>query len=166
MNLYQWCWADYPCCYDDDNERYNRYNHRTSKNTPYQAYNCYGYAFGTYLWEDFFDFQEMVGDCEFDDELDELLDYLANESVLTTFPDYCIIDKDEVDRHKEVVAMRLGYNDFHFMVKHKNGQWYEKRGATANIHRVPRRVVFSDSWGSGCAFGNYTSKIIFFARNN
>lgn len=164
MNLYQWCWANYPCCYDDNDIRYNRYHTRTAKNTPYQAYNCYGYAFGTYLWEDFGDFQDMVYDCNNKEELDELLDFLAEDRVLSTFPDYCIIDRDEVNNYKEVIAMRLSYDDFHFMVRRKNGQWYEKKGATANIHRVPRRVVFSDEWYSyPCS---YFSKIVFFAKNN
>lgn len=150
----------YPCYCKDENERYNIDKVRTIRNTYVRSYNCYGYAFGTFLWEDFDDFGlNMSLAKEKDDYLEELSDLVS-----TTFPDYCRISAEELPLYKKktVIAMRLSDDDFHFRVRKRNGIWYEKCGMFP-IRRCPQYPLTTDeseTWDF--MFESYDSKIIYF----
>lgn len=138
---------------------------RNVKNTYYRNYNCMGYALDTYSW-----LCALLEGGEFDpfplDEEDDKEEILAScvQYLLDTFALKQISRQQAYNTKSkvEVVAFRIGYADFHFMVRRKNGQWYHKMGAT-HIARIEKDTVFAPVWYNG--YGDaYDSEIIFFEK--
>jgi hypothetical protein len=51
-------------------------------------------------------------------------------------------------RGKEYIAFRMGPNDFHFLLRHRNGYWTGKMGSSP-IRRIRKSQVFAPQWGTG-----------------
>lgn len=143
----------------------NLQNKRNVRNTPKRNYNCGGYALNTFSWLCPYP-QKMHNDLFngwLDYDLEEAQELCA-KWIERNFRNYECITEEEVNNYKntEVVAFRCGKYDFHFIVRKRNGIWYEKMGAKNKIDIVPKEEVFSSCWyGSGY---NYRSKIAFFAK--
>lgn len=124
-----------------------------------RSYNCMGYALGIKKWlrpDALLDFRnsdpEDEYDYEYDDEVETYTDYISGaiavvEELVDTYKLKPVQRKDMV-RGKEYVAFRMGPNDFHFLLRHKNGYWTGKMGS-APIRRIRKSQVFAPQWGTG-----------------
>lgn len=126
-----------------------------------RSYNCMGYALGIKEW-----LRPEVLDCfrnsdpedeyyyeyDYDDEIETYTDYISGaiavvEELVDTYKLKPVQRKDMV-RGKEYIAFRMGPNDFHFLLRHRNGYWTGKMGS-APIRRIRKSQVFAPQWGTG-----------------
>ena len=141
---------------------------RNVRNTPITDYNCGGYALGTFSW-----YRPALKLMDWGDECVSLTPTEVEETykhcietILTDFPTMRVIRKVKDLRANEyAIAFRLGgidgVDDFHFIKRARNGQWYHKRGALAP-ERISKDKIFEPVWyNSGWL---YRGKIILFAK--
>lgn len=127
--------ATYPDFFNLEHKR-NRFN------TSLRNYNCGGYALGIYVWyqfEDYFDTVWEVG-------VEEMTRLCVN-AILHDFPTMRVInDLHELQKNERAIAFRICENDFHFMMRHKNGHWSHKPGRTF-IRSITKAEVFNpEGW--------------------
>lgn len=132
-------------------------------------YNCGGYALETYDW------YRPSDDCFFDygiDEMDEAtmleqtqkcVDYMLNQfkGLLRV-----IQGTWELKENEYMIAFKIdanGENDFHYMKRGNNGQWYHKMGGCP-IRRIKKEKVFKEYWIFNSI--TYYGKTVFFAMQN
>lgn len=131
---------------------------RTIKNTDKGRYNCAGYALKTFTWFDFDDFNYYSTMKHKNAEVIKL-----SKVLLKQFPTLRIIKAlPELQANEYPIAFRVGSQDFHFMCRGKNKQWYHKMGNSPKINRVTESEVFTEIWESASC--TYDSKIILFAK--
>ncbi len=132
---------------------------RTIKNTPKELYNCGGYALKTFNWLSF------NIPCRGNSSIKKknaTLKLLIQE-LLEDFPTLRLIKKlSDIQSNEYPIVMRVSENDFHFMCRGKNNQWYNKMGFSSPIHKVKQEKVFSKAWNTG--WECYDSKIALFAK--
>ena len=141
---------------------YNKEN-RNTKNTHISEYNCGGYALGTFNWYCPYDSNHKDRVCtSFFGMMskEETLDYMV-QFMLEDFKDELrlINSVKELNKNEYAIAFRIGYCDFHFIKRGRNGVWYHKMGNN-NIERFPKERVFADSWSGG---DKYDSRVVLFA---
>lgn len=147
-------------------DEFNLDGKRNQRNTPYNAYNCMGYALDTYSW-----LYAYLDDGETDafdygvekEEQEETLMSCARY-LLDTFSLVPITRKQaETARgRKQIIAFRIAKYDFHFMVRRRNGQWYHKMGSCP-IEKIKKSAVFANEWHNDCG-DVYDSEILFFEK--
>ena len=131
-------------------------------------YNCFGYAIGTYDWEDCEDFidysefsyaalKDLSEEYMLNENLMIMLDYLL-ERFTTARRIFCISDATSAER---VIAMRVGLDDFHFARLGSDGIWTHKPGRGC-VREMTDEEFWSDCWCRETAF-HYTSEIILIA---
>ena len=110
------------------NDPLNLYGARTLKNSNKRVYNCGGYALGTFNWylpaatlEDFNECMECL------DEKSLLEQFTSN--ILEEFLNLERIDFSDIPKVKDII---IGFavkerDDFHFIRRGRNFQWYHKR---------------------------------------
>ena len=137
-----------------EDDAYNLGNNRTIKNTPKERYNCGGYALGTFSW--YCPYSEEDDDGWFGfhcgyrtrEEAWEKTMYLVGFML----NDFCgqlriIRQLSDLKRHEYAIAFRLSADgDFHYIKQGKNGVWYHKRGASAEIHTMSTDEVLNTRW--------------------
>ena len=130
------------------------------------GFNCQGFALGTYKWD--FPYDRAYRGVMFtaDEEDDYLIDQYLNITVNWLLNHYCnqlriIKDIKDAKEDEEVIAYRVGANDFHFMKRKSNGKWYHKPGANP-IRIAEQKEVFSKVWANRDGT-TYTSDIVLFA---
>ena len=148
---------------------YYNFNHRTSRNTDLEDYNCGGYALGTFNWYlPMSDLSETTWRLVEDRKMsvDEIAQYYA-DYILKDFEGYIrrIQDLKELKKDEQAIAFRVGEEDFHFCKRGKNGVWYHKPGRNT-IRRIKRTEVFAERWVSPNSYTIYDSEIILFALKN
>ena len=57
---------------------------------------------------------------------------------------------------KRYVAYRANSNDFHFMLRHENGNWSHKPGGKSP-QAISQKIVFSEEWP-----GYYNFPVLYF----
>ncbi len=131
-------------------------------------YNCFGYAVGTYEWEDCEDFIDYT---EYSDtELGSLIEeYMLNENLMIMLE--CFFERfttarqishiSEATSAERVIAMRVGLDDFHFARLGSDGIWTHKPGRGC-VREMTEEELWSDCWCRETAF-HYTSEIILIA---
>ena len=76
----------------------------------------------------------------------------------------------ELNKDEYAVAFRFTSDwlqeDFHFIKRARNGQWYEKMGSSSYINRVPTKKVFAPEWTYSNAISEivYDSPLVLFAK--
>lgn len=147
-------------------DKFNIDHKRNQRNTPYNAYNCMGYALDTYSWLYAYldDGETDAFDYGVDKEKQEETLMSCARYLLDTFSLVPIMRKQaETARgRKQIVAFRIAEYDFHFMVRRKNGQWYHKMGS-CSIEKIKKSAVFADIWKNDCG-DIYDSEILFFEK--
>lgn len=139
---------------------------RTIKNSPIGKYNCAGYALNTFNW--FLPFEDIGYDRFNDGDIDLPFDeqYLNYMTIylLQHFPTLHLISQEEIKNYPrhEIIAFRIGCDDFHFIIRKKNYIWYHKMG-NQKIKQTKTNMVLNDLWDFDTNT-YYESKIIFFVR--
>ena len=137
-----------------EDDAYNLGNNRTIKNTPKERYNCGGYALGTFSW--YCPYTEEDDDGWFGfhcgyrtrEEAWEKTMYLVGFML----NDFCgqlrvIRQLSDLKQHEYAIAFRVSADgDFHYVKQGKNGVWYHKRGASAEIHTMSTDEVLNTRW--------------------
>ena len=133
----------------------NDSNRRNIRNSNKLSYNCGGYALGTFSWYCPYP-PEYEGQSVSDIPLQVLIDTMLND-----FKGRLRLIKDckECKRGERVIAFRTStWDDFHYMLRGRNGLWYHKMGNQEEIRRVSKKIVFSSNW-----FNYYYGEIVLFA---
>lgn len=141
---------------------------RNQRNTNQWDYNCGGYALGTFSWycpcEDEENNGEYFGKYDFTPQQLENRTKDCVKKLLKDFSNLRIIHNiKELQQNELAVAFRISgdIDDFHFILRKRNGQWFEKNGG-GNIHRVTKNYALNRTWYA--PFATYYGKIILFAR--
>ena len=144
-------------------ELYNRNNTRNRMNTHPLTYNCAGYALETFNWYVPVPSGSDTEDIEWGsfEELERnAMSFEFISQILADFDDVRLIPSLECLRKDEYAfAFRVGVDDFHFVKRGRNGQWYEKRGS-GPIYRMTEEKVFHSEWEDG----RYNGAIFLFAK--
>ena len=134
---------------------FNLNHKRNIRNTPKAAYNCGGFALGTFSWycphNEKID-KEYGGNYYCFNEADALA--ITKRSVETMLSDFAgrlrvINTVTEANLQSEyVVAFRIAPNedDFHFIRRGCQGNWYHKLGGRETIEQMDELEVFSEDW--------------------
>jgi hypothetical protein len=135
---------------------------RNIRNTNKNAYNCGGYALGTYSW--YHPHGEDERDCLYDTRIS--IEERTKHAVQYMLNDFCdlrvIKTLEEVTENEYAIAFRLAKDDFHYMVK-KGNQWYSKAGGCPIIDRVPQEIVLSKVWFTDYDV-TYDGPLVLFAK--
>lgn len=120
-------------------------------------YNCGGYALSTYTWVNpaipALHFPRGIHVPDF-----RKISLKMANNLCALCPNLTPISHiDQAKKNEYVVAFRSARDDFHFMVRKLNGQWYDKRGASPFINRHSAEYVFGDNW-----YDRYVGKIFLF----
>ena len=156
----------------EDEDAMNLKGLRNQRNTNQWDYNCGGYALGTFSWYCPCEDEENNGDY-FGDELGngfsvEKLESRTQDCInkmLNDFDNLRVINSiEELQKNELAVAFRISgvVDDFHFMLRKRNGQWFEKNGG-GSIHRVEKDYALNQTW-HGNFFTSYYGRIVLFAR--
>ena len=147
---------------EDDPFNYN--NSRNIDNTSKITYNCAGYALETFNWyvpieqSDDVDAQEWGSYNEIERNL---MAFNFIQQILNDFVDVRMVASlDEIADDEYAFAFRVGVDDFHFVKRGLNNQWYEKRGSNPKIMHMTEHEVFHTAWDSG----RYNGPIFLFAK--
>lgn len=147
----------------EDDDPFNRNNTRNRENTEAITYNCAGYALETFNWyvpirqDDDVDAYEWGS---FDEIERNAMSFEFVSQILADFDDVRLIPSlDCVRKDEYAFAFRVGVDDFHFVKRGRNGQWYEKRGS-GSIYRMTEEKVFHSEWEDG----RYNGAIFLFAK--
>ena len=148
---------------------YYNFNHRTSRNTDLEDYNCGGYALGTFNWYlPYGNYEESISDLYFGQNMsvNEIAHYYENYLLNDFFGILRPIKSvNELAEDEQAIAFRVGEEDFNFCKRGKNGVWYHKPGRNT-IRRIKKSEVFAERWVSPDGFTIYDSEIILFALKN
>lgn len=146
-----------------DDELFNRNNSRNRDNTAPLTYNCAGYALETFNWYVPVPAGSDTEDIEWGSPLETERNMMAFEfvsQILADFDDVRLVPALSCVRSDEYAfAFRVGVDDFHFVKRGRNGQWYEKRGS-GSIYRMTEEKVFHSEWEDG----RYNGAIFLFAK--
>ena len=137
-------------------------------------YNCMGYAFGVFDWLDCDDFYCLCDDCASDnssfdptdpteeeyERLNDMTNDVARE-LERRFPIRAIRRPEAALPHERVIAMRCGFDDFHFARLNSDGVWTHKPGGNV-IREMSEDELYGWAWCENRQYP-YTSKIYFFA---
>ena len=160
MFINSWWGAPY-----DGDDPFNRNNSRNLKNTNRTTYNCAGYALNTFSWylpcpDDVDDLDDVEWGA-YDEIEQNAMAFRFVTQILNDFPTARLIGSvDELNDDEYAFAFRVGVDDFHFVKRAKNGQWYAKNGSNPRIERMSERDVFHSEWEDG----RYNGAIFLFAN--
>ena len=144
-------------------DAFNLDKKRNVKNTPFDIFNCGGYALNTFSW------YMPKRKCT--------MSYYANSTsemrrktkrcvqiMLEDFSDLRVIKSiKELQKDEYALAFRIStqIDDFHYIKRARNGKWYSKYGASF-IARIPKAKIF-DTWCN--PIGDiYDGEIVLFAK--
>lgn len=153
--------------YDSVNDPYNKLHKRNARNTPYRHYNCGGYALNTFnIYNPACPYPYYFeSPAEAAERTIELIDIMLKEFRGSL---RVIHSLEELKKDEYAVAFRFTSSwatpDFHFIRRHKNGQWFEKQGCTIGLYRVSKDEVFSGCWKRD--FLVYDSPLVLFAKKD
>lgn len=146
-----------------DDELRNRDHSRNRSNTKMLTYNCAGYALETFNWYvpvpagtdvEYFEWGS------FEEIERNAMSFEFVSQILADFDDVRLIPSLDCLRSDEYAfAFRVGVDDFHFVKRGRNGQWYAKRGP-GPICRMSEESVFKSAWENG----RYNGAIFLFAK--
>lgn len=121
---------------------FNLEHKRNRFNTDRWDYNCGGYALGIYVWYQFEHYLAIMRKVGV-----EKMTRLCVDALLRDFPTLRVInDLRELQKNERAIAFRICENDFHFMMRHKNGHWSHKPGRTS-IRSIAKAEVFNpEGW--------------------
>lgn len=127
---------------------FNRKHKRNRLNTSRWDYNCGGYALGIYVWYQFEDYPSITRDVGVEE-----MTRLCIDAILRDFPTLRVInDLCELQKNERAVAFRICENDFHFIMRHKNGHWSHKPGRSG-IRSITKAEVFDpEGWKLACTY--------------
>ena len=118
------------------------------------AYNCAGFALGTFSWYSPHD-EKVDGEYgRYLAENQEEAFAITQRSVRQMLADFegrlrVIADVAEAHSNETVIAFRIAPydNDFHFIRRSPlDGKWYEKHGGRPWIEEIDEEIVLSDNW--------------------
>jgi hypothetical protein len=142
-------------------------------------YNCMGYAFGIFDWLDCHHFHNLEYRLEVEREENDLPEFDPNEAtdeeyealedmtrdvaieLLDRFPIRLIGDVAEARPTERVIAMRCGFDDFHFARLNSDGVWTHKPGGNT-IRIMEEDELYGNAWCPG-RWCPYVSSVYFFA---
>ena len=136
---------------------------RNIRNTPKAAYNCAGYALGTFSW-----YQPDPEDCDpwgwrfTRKEMEEVTEECTAQ-MLRDFSDLRVISNlsDLAPTERAIVFRVSSDGDFHYMRLARNGQWYHKMGGASFIDRCSTKEVLDPNKKWVCC---YDGPIVLFAK--
>lgn len=142
----------------------NLKNFRNIKNTEKRAYNCGGYALGTFSWYLPFEFSTWW-DFEDDEDKFEKMEKLTEDFVdymLKDFSDLRVISKiSDLKKNEYAIAFKVSSDgDFHYVKRQTNGVWRHKRGAMSRIEYMSIEEVFHEDW----CYGRYDGPLVLLAK--
>ena len=145
---------------------FNKERERNHDNTDGRTYNCAGYALETFSWylpvDDSADL-DYIEWGSFDEIMRNGMSFAFVLQILRDFPDVHLIGGlNELDADEYAFAFRVGVDDFHFVKRGRNHQWYEKRGGNPRIYRMTEDEVFHSAWDDG----RYNGPIFLFANKS
>lgn len=136
----------------------NIFQKRTLYNTPTHTYNCAGYALKCFSWY----YPESYDAMGLSDEVRTAEQV---KCMLKDFPNLRVIRSlAELEADEQAVAFRIAggrSNDFHYILRARNGHWFHKRGNSSYIETMPAAQVFNRHWDY-----RYYGPIVLFARKN
>ena len=148
-----------------ENDGFNKNKGRNVGNTNRHAFNCGGYALGTFSWYCPYT-EEEDGENGFGwgwDSYEEVVEVTEHctEQMLKDFSDLRVINSlSELNKTEYAIAFRVSSDgDFHYVKRGFNGQWYHKRGSCPSIETMTAREVFRTAW---CL--KYNGPIVLFAK--
>jgi hypothetical protein len=140
----------------------NLNGYRNINNTSKYAYNCGGYALGTYSWYQphskdekgyLFDIRISI-----EKRTEKAVQYMLND-----FNDLRVIKTlTEVTEEEYAIAFRLADDDFHYMMK-KGDKWYSKAGDCPYIDEIPEEEVLAEAWYTDYDI-TYDGPLVLFAK--
>lgn len=125
-------------------------------------YNCGGYALNTKTWfvpekrmtiPVFERYQRFGEKATLEYYTNNMLEYFDNLRR--------IYHEDEAKDYETIVFFRIGYDDYHFVRKEKDGKYYHKMGWCPEINEMEREEVYGNDWCDE----RYDSDIVMFAYN-
>lgn len=137
------------------------------RSVPRRYYNCGGFAMETFEWYHPGNGSWPPAYDETAPDLRRELTRACVEAMLEDFPDTLrvINNLSELREGEYAIAFRIStkdgdVDDFHFVKRGENHQWYEKRGNSRPIHRMKQAEVFSNlPWN-----GRYNGPTVLFAK--
>lgn len=151
-----------PPILNEFSDGFNINHSRNITNTDKLAYNCGGYALGTYSWynpvpEEYYNIDYEIDSIEFTNYLYDCVDALLYDF---THRHIRVCDfHTTLNDNEYLFAFRVSTDgDFHFIKRGRNNVWYHKRGQLSIIERMTVEELFSASWCN-----RYDSPTIFFA---
>lgn len=147
------------------NDEFNERGTRTRENVETWKFNCGGYALGTYNWFcPYENDEESERLFEYPEKHDLSVDETAEETtqwMLDNIPGLRRVnDIEDLHDDEYLIAYKTGWQDFHFMKRSKNGNWWHKMGSGKTV-RISKQKVMADTW-----FNEYNSKTIFLAKKD
>ena len=147
----------------DEDDGLNENHHRNINNTYKRAYNCGGYALGTFSWycPNSEEEADMWDDWDMSPERMEEVTEVCVDHMLDDFADLRVIYSiNQVRADEYCIAFRVSSDgDFHYAKLSKNGRWYHKKGASPNIDTMTTSEIFGTDWCS-----RYDGPIVLFAK--
>lgn len=129
------------------------WNVKVRSKKPFRRYNCMAYALGQDYWMlPAIDNSANLDEDDYDDENDYYADDYDRRAFLIAkeleeVHKLIPIDRKDMVRGKEYVAMRTGPDDFHFILRDKSGRWSHKMGNYPVQYIKEFLVLNSAYWG-------------------
>lgn len=167
---------------------FNRNGKRNRSNTDTDAYNCGGFALGTYSWyvpyrsdeqaniyDRWANIQMWLDAAEDADNTADLIDasvtantYVVSllnlfvKRILEDFPSVRRVQTfEEIKPDERIILFRIGADDFHFIVSFDHKHWWHKYGCNY-IEELCEDEVLDTEWANG----RYFSPIAILAMPN
>ena len=167
---------------------FNRNGKRNRSNTDTDAYNCGGFALGTYSWylpyrlDEQMDIYDRWADIQMWLDAAEDADNTADspiaraavhtcvvsllnlfvERILEDFPSVRRVQTfEEIKPNERIILFRTGADDFHFIVSFDHKHWWHKYGWNC-IEELCEDEVLDTEWANG----RYFSPIVILAMPN
>ena len=167
---------------------FNRNGKRNRSNTDTDAYNCGGFALGTYSWylpyrlDEQMDIYDRWADIQMwldaaedaDNTADNIIARAAIHTcvvsllnlfvkrILEDFPSVRRVQTfEEIKSNERIILFRTGADDFHFIVSFDHKHWWHKYGWNC-IEELCEDEVLDTEWANG----RYFSPIVILAMPN
>lgn len=154
---------------------FNRNGKRNRSNTDTDAYNCGGFALGTYSWYvpyrsdeqmNIYDLWANIQMCLDVDNIADRIDaretahtYVVSllnlfvKRILEDFPSVRRVQTfEEIKPDERIILFRTGADDFHFIVSFDHKHWWHKYGWNC-IEELCEDEVLDTEWANGRYFG-------------
>lgn len=123
-------------------------------------YNCMSYALG--VFNDWLNLDEFLYSEDFDEERLEDIAYCCAAELENNYNCRPLNSHlDHLEEGERMIAMRIGYDDFHFARLNSDGVWTHKTGC-GTIKVMPEEELLGNCWCSSRMYP-YISTVYFFA---